>query len=127
MKLETLLEAGALDVTLSPLIMKKGRPGFLVRVLAPEDRGAFFAGELVRLSSTLGARWRVEDRIELERRVDRITLSDGEVRVKVAILPDGTERIHPEHDDIARLARKRGEALASVREEVETVWNATRN
>lgn len=124
--LNTLLDEGALDVTLTPLIMKKGRPGFLLRVLAPADAGASFAGRVVHLSSSLGARWRIEDRVELERRIDRVMLPDGEIRVKVAILPDGSERPHPEHDDVSTVARARGVPLSRVREEVERVWNTTR-
>jgi uncharacterized protein (DUF111 family) len=120
------LEAGALDATLTPTIMKKGRPGFLLRVLAPAEAGADFAARLVRVSSSLGARWRVEDRVELERRIDRVRLSDGEVRVKVARLPDGSERIHVEYEDLADLARSRGVALADVRAEVERVWRGGR-
>jgi uncharacterized protein (TIGR00299 family) protein len=124
--LQALLDLGALDVTISPLIMKKGRPGFLLRVIAPEEAGSRFAGHVVRLSSSLGARWRLEDRLELDRRVDLVTLPDGEVRVKVAVLPDGSERVHPEYDDLAALAGKRGLPISRVRAEVEQVWNATR-
>ena len=124
--LETLLDAGARDVTLTPLIMKKSRPGFLLRVIADSDAGARFAERVVHLSSSLGARWRIEDRLELDRRIDRVTLPDGEVRVKVATLPDGSERIHAEYEDLAALARRRGRSLARVREEVEQVWRAGR-
>jgi uncharacterized protein (TIGR00299 family) protein len=124
--LETLLDAGARDVTLTPLIMKKSRPGFLLRVIADSDAGATFAEQVVQLSSSLGARWRIEDRLELDRRIERVTLPDGEVRVKVAILPDGSERIHAEYEDLAVLARSRGRSLARVREEVEQVWRAGR-
>lgn len=122
--LERLLEEGALDVTLSPLVMKKSRPGFLVRVVAPPDSGAAFAERLVLWSSSLGARWRIEDRRELPRRVETVRLADASVRVKVATLPDGTERIHVEHEDLAALARIRGVPLRVVREEVERAWLA---
>ena len=118
-----LMEAGALDASLTPLIMKKGRPGFLLRVLVPPAEGADFARRVVEISSSLGARWRVEDRVELDRRMDHVQLPDGEVRVKVAILPDGSERIHPEYEDLARIADRRKSSLARVRSEVEQVWN----
>ena len=124
--LHALLEAGALDAALTPTIMKKSRPGFVVRVITAADRGAEFAGLLLRLSTTLGARWRVEERLELPRRVERVRLAEGEVRIKVARLPDGSERLHPEHEDVARVARSRGAPLAEVRREVERVWRETR-
>lgn len=123
---QDLLAAGALDATLSPLIMKKGRPGFLVRVLVPPDDAPAFAARVVQESTSLGARWRVEDRLELDRRTDRVQLADGAVRVKVAVLADGSERIHPEYEDLAVLARARGVPLARVRGEVEAVWRSTR-
>lgn len=124
--LERLLEEGALDVTLSPLLMKKSRPGFLVRIVSRPEEAAAFAERLVQWSSSLGARWRIEDRRELPRRTETVRLADGSVRVKVATLPDGTERIHVEHEDLAALARVRGLPLWAVREEVERAWSAAR-
>jgi len=124
--LEALFEAGARDATLTPLIMKKGRPGFLLRVIADPDRGSEFAALILRLSPSLGARWRVEDRLELPRRMERVTLKDGEVRIKIALLPDGGERMHAEYEDVARLALERGVALADVRREVERAWERER-
>lgn len=124
--LERLLEEGALDVTLSPLLMKKSRPGFLVRIVSRPEEGAAFAERLVQWSSSLGARWRIEDRRELPRRTETVRLADGSARVKVATLPDGTERIHVEHEDLAALARARGLPLWAVREEVERAWWAAR-
>jgi uncharacterized protein (TIGR00299 family) protein len=124
--LEALFAAGARDATLSPLIMKKGRPGFLLRVIADPERASEFAEMIVRLSPSLGARWRIEDRLELPRRIERVTLPEGEVRIKVAVLADGNERIHAEYEDVARIAIARGSALAEVRREVERVWDRAR-
>ena len=95
-------------------------------MIAAAEAGPSFAERVVQLSSSLGARWRIEDRLELDRRIERVTLPDGEVRVKVATLPDGTERMQVEDEDLAALARSRGLALAVVREEVEQVWRAGR-
>jgi uncharacterized protein (TIGR00299 family) protein len=124
--IEALLEAGARDATLTPVIMKKSRPGFLLRVIADPDRASEFATIILRLSPSLGARWRIEDRLELSRRIERVRLREGEVRVKIAVLPDGSERIHVEYEDVARIARERGIALAQVRREVERVWDLSR-
>ena len=120
---EALFEAGARDVTLTPLVMKKSRPGCLVRVIADAEKAEWFAATIVRLSPSLGARWRIEDRLELPRRIESLRLGDGEVRIKIATLPDGTERIHPEYEDLALLARRRGVSLASLRREVERLWD----
>jgi hypothetical protein len=106
--------------------MKKGRPGFLVRLVVPATEGERFAELLVRESTSLGARWRLEQRVELPRRVDRVSLPEGEIRVKVALLPDGTERPHVEFDDLQEIARGRGIPIASLRREVEQRWEANR-
>ncbi len=118
----SLLDAGALDATLTPMIMKKSRPGFLLRVLSSPERVEEFAARVVRESSSLGARWRIEERLELARRIDTVRLEDGEVRVKVAILPDGEERPHAEYEDLSALARRRGVSLVELRREVERRW-----
>jgi uncharacterized protein (TIGR00299 family) protein len=122
--MERLLEEGALDVTFTPLVMKKQRPGFLVRVLTPPEEASRFAARLTVETTTLGARWRLEERYEAPRRIDRVSLPEGEVRVKVALLEEG-ERPHPEHEDVARIARARGAPLAAVRREVERRWRET--
>ncbi len=124
--LESLMADGARDVTLTPIIMKKGRPGFLLRVIADPDAGPEFAARVVARSPSLGARWRVEDRVELPRRTEQVVLPGGTVRIKVATLPDGSERAHPEYEDLAALARTRGQSLGRIRSEVEQVWNAGR-
>ena len=124
--IEALFDRGARDATLSPLIMKKSRPGFLLRVITDPDRASEFARWILQLSSSLGARWRIEDRLELPRRIEQVRLPEGDVRVKIAALPDGSERMHAEYEDIARIALARGAALADVRREVERAWDAQR-
>jgi uncharacterized protein (TIGR00299 family) protein len=121
--LRSLLDAGALDATLTPMIMKKGRPGFLLRVLSSPESVEDFAARVVRESSSLGARWRIEQRLELARRIDTVRFEDGEVRVKVAILPDGGERPHAEYEDLSALALRRGIPVAELRREVERRWS----
>src|SRR5207244_7939599 len=82
--MERLLEAGALDATLQPIEMKKGRPGTLLRVLArPEDRDRL-AGVIFAETSTLGLRmYSAERRVQSRRWVD-VATPHGSVRVKVS-------------------------------------------
>ncbi len=111
---ERLLERGALDVYVAPVVMKKGRPGHHVTVLArPEDRDVL-AAAILRETTTLGLRWRVEGRVELERTVRRVRTPYGSVRVKSGRL-DGVE-LHawPEYEDCAAAARARGVPLLEV-------------
>jgi pyridinium-3,5-bisthiocarboxylic acid mononucleotide nickel chelatase len=108
--MDRLLENGALDVTLQPIEMKKGRPGTLLRVLArPEDREA-----LVRLifaeTSTLGLRtYTAERRVQARHWVD-VETPHGKVRVKVA----GEGAYAPEYEDCRRIAQESGVPLKHV-------------
>lgn len=108
--LERLLERGALDATLQPVEMKKGRPGVLLRVLAkPEDRE-----ELAQLifaeTSTLGLRmYPAERRVQPRHWVEVLT-PHGKVRIKVS----GAGGYAPEYEDCRRLARETGVALKQI-------------
>jgi uncharacterized protein (DUF111 family) len=124
--LGSLLDEGALDASLTPLIMKKGRPGFLLRVLCPPAEARRFAERVVALSPSLGARWRVEERVELERRLDRVRVLGAEIGIKVAILPGGALRAHPEYEDLARLARETGRPLAELGRDALRAWEDAR-
>lgn len=108
--LERLLEAGALDATLEPLYMKKGRPGLLLRVLArPEDQERL-AEIVFAETSTLGVRlYRAERRVRA-RRTEEVEIPAGKVRIKVS--EDG--RFAPEYEDCRRLALASGKPLREI-------------
>ncbi|MGI8992270.1 MAG: nickel pincer cofactor biosynthesis protein LarC [Bryobacteraceae bacterium] len=107
---ERLLAAGALDATLQPLEMKKGRPGSLLRVIAkPEDREAL-AQIVFNETSTLGLRiYSAERRVQARRWVD-VETPQGKVRVKVS--SEGA--FAPEYEDCRALALATGVALKQV-------------
>lgn len=112
--LERLLEAGALDVSIQHVQMKKNRPGFLVRVLArPSDRAAL-AGILFAESSALGVRASEWDRMVLPREQRRVQTPYGRIRVKVVRPEPGRVEISAEYDDCKRAARRAGVALREV-------------
>ncbi len=113
---ERLHESGALDVWTAPVAMKKGRPGVLLTALCRRDRLAALAEAILSETSTLGLRWRLEQRIELPRETTTVPTSFGPVRVKVAELPGGGRKAWPEHEDCARLARRHGVPLREVRQ-----------
>jgi hypothetical protein len=108
--LERLLEAGALDAAMAPLIMKKGRPGVLLRVIArTEDREAL-AQLVLAETSTLGLRiYPAERRVE-ERHTVEVETARGKVRMKVST------RGHyaPEYEDCRRLAIETGTPLQDI-------------
>ena len=121
--MERLFEAGALDVALQPLQMKKNRPGILVRVLGRPSERIALARILFAESTALGVRVAEVDRIVLRRELRRVDTPFGRIGVKVVWDPDGNESVSAEIDDCVRAARKHG---ASLREVVRVVEEAAR-
>ena len=112
--MERLFEAGALDVSLQHLQMKKNRPGFLVRVLArPHDRVAL-ARLLFAESTAIGVRTSEVDRLVMEREVRRVATPYGRLAVKVAFDDQGGAHVSAEYDDCKRAARRSGAPLRDV-------------
>ena len=112
--MERLFEAGALDVSLQPIQMKKNRPGMLVRVLArPSDKLAV-AHRLFAESTAIGVRVFEVDRVVLRREIRRVETRYGRIAVKVVVDPDGRETFSAEVDDCVRAARKHGAPLREV-------------
>jgi uncharacterized protein (DUF111 family) len=108
--IERLLDAGALDATLQPLEMKKGRPGSLLRVIAvPEDRDRL-AQLIFAETSTLGLRIYEAERRVQSRRLVEVETPHGKVRIKIA----GEGGFAPEYEDCRKLALKSGIALKQI-------------
>lgn len=116
---DLLLERGALDACLTPVIMKKGRPGAILSVLVERARLEDITSTILRETTTLGVRmYRVERRI-LPRRIVEVQTAFGPVRIKLA--RHGTLlRFTPEYDDLRRAARANGVPLPEVCEAVRT-------
>ena len=111
---ERLMEEGALDVSLSPLSMKKGRPGQLLRVLArPSERDAISRRILLE-SSAIGVRSTLMPRLVLEREMRQVRTRFGRIAVKVVKDPRGKPRATPEYEDCARAARRHRVPLLDV-------------
>lgn len=110
---EKLLEAGALDVTVTPVQMKKGRPGFEVKILARPDRSFILKQLLLAESPAIGLRFHREKRMTLSRCVGRVRTPWGEVAVKKVVTPAG-ERLRPEFESCRTLARQKNIALQDL-------------
>lgn len=112
--MERLLEAGALDVTLTPAQMKKNRPGVTLSVMArPEDQAAM-RHLILTETSALGVREQQLQRSVLPRDCVRVQTQFGETVVKVSHLPGGAHKYAPEFEDCRTLARKAGVPLREV-------------
>ncbi len=109
-----LLEAGALDVHAIAAQMKKGRPGTLLVVLAPEGLEVSLAQILFRETRSLGVRKSRLERWKLPRSAGSCTTPWGEVRVKWSVVPGGTGEPSPEFEDCQNLARRHGLPLVEV-------------
>jgi uncharacterized protein (TIGR00299 family) protein len=108
--MERLLEAGALDVTLESVLMKKSRPGSLLRVIAkPEDRDAL-ADVIFSETTTLGLRVYAAERRVKARHIVEVTTPHGKVRMKIS--EDGS--FAPEYDDCRQIACESGIALKQI-------------
>ncbi len=110
--MERLLEDGALDVALVPLIMKKGRPGQLLRVLARPADADRLARRVLADSSALGVRVQLVPRLVRARTARTVETPYGPIRVKLAE-GDGA-RAKPEYESCARAARRHGVSIATV-------------
>lgn len=117
--MERLFEAGALDVSYSPLVMKKGRPGTLLRVIAPVELRTRMLDSMFSETPTLGVREQRLQRTVLARKSVEVKTRHGAVRVKVA---GGSA--YPEFDDCARIAREHGLPLRQVYQEAVDAWRS---
>jgi pyridinium-3,5-bisthiocarboxylic acid mononucleotide nickel chelatase len=112
--IEALLGAGALDCTVIPLVMKKGRTGLRVEALLEPARHQAVVAALFQASPTIGFRsWSVE-RQALERREETVEWRGHRVRVKRSRLPSGGERAKPEFEDVVRVAAAMGSTPFAV-------------
>jgi uncharacterized protein (TIGR00299 family) protein len=111
---EDLMQAGALDVSVAPALMKKGRPGHLLTVMAARDRAASLTDLLLRGSSTLGVRITETRRVVAERQVVEVATELGTARVKVKYLDGKAIEWAPEYEDARRLAQESGRELREV-------------
>ena len=112
---DRLLQEGALDVVLQPVIMKKGRPGNLVRVLSPLEKVQTLTELLLRETSSIGVRWHRVQRAKLPRRQVEVQTSLGRVKAKELKLGDQVWRT-PEFEECKRLAAEHGLPLRRVYE-----------
>jgi pyridinium-3,5-bisthiocarboxylic acid mononucleotide nickel chelatase len=109
-----LLEAGARDAWLTPIVMKKGRPGVTLSALCSPEAEAAVSAALMRETTTLGYRRFLVSRPERPRSVQEVETEYGSVPVKVSAGPWGAAVLKPEFDVCVELAARRGVAARQV-------------
>ena len=112
-----LLDAGALDAWISPVTMKKGRPGHVLHVLADAVRADVLRAEMERTTGTLGVRATAVERWPVARTLGEVVLDGMIVRMKIA-----AGRVKPEFDDVVVVAAKTGASLHEVSSRAEEAW-----
>lgn len=122
---QALFEAGALDVWLTPVTMKKGRPGVVVACLADENRRGAVENAIFRETTTFGVRARRVQRAKLDRQHVQTDTPFGTVRIKVGRRAGQVVSALPEYDDCLRLAKERGVAFRVVYEAARAAYGGT--
>jgi len=108
--------AGALDVTLVAVTMKKGRQGTRIEILCRPEDAPRFEALLLRETTTIGVRRSEVDRVVLAREEATVDVLGHTVRVKVVRLSDGGRRAKPEFDDVQRVALATSRSAADIYE-----------
>ncbi|HEX7535260.1 MAG TPA: nickel pincer cofactor biosynthesis protein LarC [Syntrophales bacterium] len=117
--LEKLLERGALDVFMTPIFMKKNRPGTLLSILITPDKLDEALSVVFTETTSLGVRFRRLERRKLPRELITVETSFGPVRVKVSHTGPEKRIISPEYQDCREIAMRQGIPLRKVYEEAQ--------
>ncbi|MBP9826059.1 MAG: DUF111 family protein, partial [Thermoanaerobaculia bacterium] len=111
-----LIAEGALDVYMTPVQMKKGRPGILLTMLSRRPDLERLSGILLAETGSLGCRFQATGRFEAEREIVTLTTRFGDVRVKRSRFLGRTISNAPEYEDCRRLAEVAGTTWRAVHE-----------
>ncbi len=123
--MERIFVAGAVDVFLIPVQMKKNRPGVLLTVVCPVDRVREVATELMRETTTIGLRWRVDNGIKALHSLTDVRTTYGVVKAKAAMYGGQIVNLAPEYEDCKRLAIQQNIPLKEVMEKARiAAWTA---
>jgi pyridinium-3,5-bisthiocarboxylic acid mononucleotide nickel chelatase len=116
--MERLFDAGAADVFLTQVIMKKSRPGTLLTVLCHAEKKDALIDIILRETTTIGVRFYNAGRVTMERRMKKVRTRYGIASVKVSAAGSGITKCIPEYEDCRKLARKTGLPLREIIAEV---------
>ena len=123
--MERLFRAGALDVTLTPVIMKRGRPGIVLTCLVPFDGVDPVLDVLFEETTALGVRVQDITRHILPRRFASVKIRGGTVRIKIAAVDSTSSKAAPEYLDCKRIAERTGRPIKAVFEEAALAYAKT--
>jgi pyridinium-3,5-bisthiocarboxylic acid mononucleotide nickel chelatase len=114
---DRLFETGALDVFLTPVVMKKSRPGVVLTALCPPHSVDALQRVLFEESTTIGVRWSSWRRARLDREIVTLTTAYGAIPFKVSRLDGRIVTVTPEFAEVARIAREKALPVREVLEQ----------
>jgi hypothetical protein len=123
---EQLLKAGALDVFLTPIQMKKNRPGLQLTALCVESAVSKVAELIFRNTTSFGVRMDRVDRLKLARRFETVSTEYGSVTVKIGLLGGETVQVSPEFESCKALSEKTGQPIRTIYEAAVQAWAEAR-
>ena len=112
--IERVFDAGALDVFLQPVIMKRGRPGVVVTALCAPERVSDLSRALFEETTTIGVRWSEWRRARLQREMVELATVYGTIPFKISRLGGRVVTVTPEFADVARIAREKSLPVREV-------------
>jgi uncharacterized protein (TIGR00299 family) protein len=121
--IEKLMQQGAQDVYLTPIIMKKGRPAILLSVLTDKAKSEAMLNTIFRETTSIGVRINEVGRKKLTREIREVETVYGKVRMKVSRQGDETLTVTPEYEDCRRIAEERQIPLKQVIEEARNMFS----
>ncbi|MDP1991872.1 MAG: DUF111 family protein, partial [Syntrophales bacterium] len=124
---ERLFAAGALDVFLTPIQMKKNRPGTLLSVICNPVQAESIAAVVLAETSTLGVRISRWERICLDRRWEEVVTEFGTIRIKIGERDGKTVTASPEYEDCKKAAMAHQVAIRNVYENAVALYRAGRS
>jgi hypothetical protein len=116
--IDRLFDAGAREVFLAPIQMKKNRPATLLTVICEPLRRERIAKIIFQETSTIGMRYYLVSRMILDRESKKVKTRFGEVTVKTIEQPNGARRSSPEYDDLKRIAAAKKIPIKQLYDEI---------
>jgi len=111
--MERLFSAGALDVFLTPVIMKKSRPGVLLSVLCSDDKRNSLIQIILEETTSIGIRFHEAGRVTMERKMNEVKTEYGRIKVKASSFGSASKST-PEYEDCKKIAKEKNIPLIKV-------------
>jgi len=121
--MERLFKAGALDVYLTPIYMKKNRPANLLTAICPHEKTAEVSRTILEETTTFGVRISTASRLCLERKWETVSTKYGEIRIKIGLIDGEVVTTSPEYEDCRKAAEAHGVPVKRIYDEAAAAYH----